>query len=250
MRAVKAEAILKAKGVKEGISGACKECAQGAQPLSQNDYKIDAAKMADLIRSRRPDLVVFGKSMFISREPVAEACAAAADLSPRPVIMPDMAHVLGLIGPHFQEPFKEGEDLVTGSTHKTFFGCHRRVIASNMVKTLGAFFVRGDPRWHYNLPGKPIFDPILAAFFGLGIFVALRRGQLDHLAVGGKAFTEIAYQVRQTSGGGSDLANGVLQVGVSRADKRRAGLGGDQPFRRVRGVRQLQSGIGGNRGRA
>jgi aminomethyltransferase len=46
------------------------------------------------------------------------------------VVMYDMAHVLGLIGPHFQEPFKEGADVVTGSTHKTFYGTQRGVIGS------------------------------------------------------------------------------------------------------------------------
>jgi aminomethyltransferase len=46
------------------------------------------------------------------------------------VVMYDMAHVLGLVGPHFQDPFKEGADLVTGSTHKTFFGTQRGVVAS------------------------------------------------------------------------------------------------------------------------
>jgi aminomethyltransferase len=44
--------------------------------------------------------------------------------------MYDMAHVLGLVGPHFQNPFKEGADIVTGSTHKTFFGTQRGVIAA------------------------------------------------------------------------------------------------------------------------
>jgi aminomethyltransferase len=34
------------------------------------------------------------------------------------------------LGPHFQEPFKEGADFVTGSTHKTFFGTQRGVIGS------------------------------------------------------------------------------------------------------------------------
>jgi len=43
-----------------------------------------------------------------------------------------MTHVLGLIGPYFQEPFKEGADIVTGSTHKTFFGPQRGLISSNM----------------------------------------------------------------------------------------------------------------------
>jgi len=44
MRAVKAETILKAKGVKDAISAACQECTDGAQPLSQNAYKVDAVR--------------------------------------------------------------------------------------------------------------------------------------------------------------------------------------------------------------
>jgi aminomethyltransferase len=38
-----------------------------------------------------------------------------------------------LAGPHFQEPFAEGADLVTGSTHKTFFGTQRGIVAANVV---------------------------------------------------------------------------------------------------------------------
>jgi aminomethyltransferase len=49
------------------------------------------------------------------------------------VLMYDMAHVLGLAGPHFQEPFADGADLVTGSTHKTFFGTQRGIVAGNAV---------------------------------------------------------------------------------------------------------------------
>lgn len=45
--------------------------------------------------------------------------------------MYDMAHVLGLIGDHFQKPFEEGAEIVTGSTHKTFFGAQRGVIGVN-----------------------------------------------------------------------------------------------------------------------
>jgi aminomethyltransferase len=46
--------------------------------------------------------------------------------------MYDMAHVLGLVGPYFQMPFAEGADIVTGSTHKTFFGTQRGVIAADI----------------------------------------------------------------------------------------------------------------------
>jgi glycine/serine hydroxymethyltransferase len=44
-----------------------------------------------------------------------------------------MAHVLGLYGA-FQAPFDEGVDIVTGSTHKTFFGTQRGVVAGNFPK--------------------------------------------------------------------------------------------------------------------
>jgi len=98
-----------------------------------NMYQIDAGRMVELIRQRKPDLIVFGKSMFIYPEPVKEAYEACRDLDPRPVIMFDMAHVLGLYGA-FQEPLAEGADVVTGSTHKTFFGPQRGIVVSNMVK--------------------------------------------------------------------------------------------------------------------
>ncbi len=39
---------------------------------------------------------------------------------------------------------------------------------------LKMLFVAGDPLLRFNLPGKPIFGPALAAFFVLGLFVAWR----------------------------------------------------------------------------
>ena len=43
-RSVKAEAALKGKELKNGAPAACAACVEGAQPLSKNNYKIDAAK--------------------------------------------------------------------------------------------------------------------------------------------------------------------------------------------------------------
>jgi aminomethyltransferase len=70
--------------------------------------------------------------MVIYKEPLKAIADFIASMNPKPILLYDMAHVLGLIGPYFQEPFQEGADLVTGSTHKTFFGPQRGVIASNM----------------------------------------------------------------------------------------------------------------------
>ena len=96
-------------------------------------YKTDTAKLAELLEQEKPELIVFGKSMFLHKEPVAFVHDIISNWQPRPVIMYDMAHVLGLYGV-LQEPFKEGADVVTGSTHKTFFGPQRGIVASTITK--------------------------------------------------------------------------------------------------------------------
>lgn len=100
--------------------------------LQEDPYQIDLAKTKEMIEEHRPELIVLGKSMVIYREPLKEIAGMISGMNPKPLLLYDMAHVLGLIGPHFQEPFKEGADIVTGSTHKTFFGPQRGVVASNM----------------------------------------------------------------------------------------------------------------------
>jgi aminomethyltransferase len=97
-----------------------------------NPYKIDLDETARLIEEHKPELIILGKSMVLHPEPVAEIRTIIDAMKDRPYLMYDMAHVLGLVGPHFQAPFKEGADIVTGSTHKTFFGPQRGVIASDM----------------------------------------------------------------------------------------------------------------------
>jgi len=101
--------------------------------LPGNPYKADLGKLGQLLEDHRPELIVFGKSMFIYREPVKFVADIARGWPARPVIMYDMAHVLGLYGA-FQTPLAEGADVVTGSTHKTFFGTQRGVIAGNIPK--------------------------------------------------------------------------------------------------------------------
>jgi len=99
--------------------------------LKENPYKTDTTKLVSLIESAKPELIIFGKSMFLYQEPVKFVFDITSKMNPRPIIMFDMAHVLGLYG-CFQTPFAEGADIVTGSAHKTFFGPQRGVIAGNM----------------------------------------------------------------------------------------------------------------------
>jgi glycine/serine hydroxymethyltransferase len=101
--------------------------------LEENPYKPDLDRLSDLLVDHKPELIVFGKSMFIYPEPVKFVADLVKDWNSRPVIMYDMAHVLGLYGV-FQEPLAEGADVITGSTHKTFFGPQRGLVAGNFPK--------------------------------------------------------------------------------------------------------------------
>ena len=105
-------------------------------PLVENNpYKTDVDKMLELVDLHRPPLIVFGKSMFLHAEPVSTLRAFIDKIEDyNPVVMYDAAHVMGILGPHFQDPLVEGADVVTGSTHKTFFGPQRGIIAANMPK--------------------------------------------------------------------------------------------------------------------
>ncbi len=102
--------------------------------LRENPYKIDVAACESIIKEEQPELIILGKSMVIHKEPVQEIRAFVDEYAPSCIVMYDMAHVLGLYGAHFQSPLQEGAHIVTGSTHKTFFGTQRGVIATDFAE--------------------------------------------------------------------------------------------------------------------
>jgi aminomethyltransferase len=102
--------------------------------LPENPYQIDVPATLELMALHRPELIIFGKSMVLHKEPISEIRAHIDAMGLDCLIQYDMAHVLGLVGPHFQMPFQEGAHIVTGSTHKTFFGTQRGIIATNYQK--------------------------------------------------------------------------------------------------------------------
>lgn len=99
--------------------------------LKENSFKIDVEETKKLIDRYKPEFIIFGKSMVLHKEPVQEIRKFVDEQKINTTIMYDMAHVLGLAGDCFQDPFAEGAEIVTGSTHKTFFGTQRGIIATN-----------------------------------------------------------------------------------------------------------------------
>ena len=88
-------------------------------PFDESKMNIDADEMKKDIIKNKPEIVLLGGSLFLFPHPVEEAREAADEVGAK--VMYDGAHVLGLIaGGCFQDPLKEGADLLVGSTHKTF----------------------------------------------------------------------------------------------------------------------------------
>src|SRR5581483_2864534 len=109
-----------------GIRG----CAIETYPWDQDAMTIDVAKTVKMIRERKPQLVMFGQSMFLFPTPIRECAEAAREVGAS--VMYDGAHVMGLIaGKRFQDPLREGADFVTGSTHKTLPGPQGALILGN-----------------------------------------------------------------------------------------------------------------------
>ena len=96
-------------------------------PFDPKEMNINVDAMVREIKEKKPKLILFGASLFLFPHPVQEARAAADEVGAK--IVYDGAHVLGLIaGKRFQDPLREGADVVTSSTHKTFPGPQGAII--------------------------------------------------------------------------------------------------------------------------
>jgi len=96
-------------------------------PFDIKEMNIDTDKMLKAIRQNKPSLLLFGASLFLFPHPIAEAREAADEVDAK--IVYDASHVLGLIaGKQFQDPLREGADVIASSTHKTFPGPQGAII--------------------------------------------------------------------------------------------------------------------------
>ena len=102
--------------------------AVGLRDLNVSTYPWDEERMEPdidascaLIREIQPRITLVGQSVFLFPTPLKQLADAAHEVGS--TVMYDGAHVLGLIaGGVFQDPLREGADVMTGSSHKTFPG--------------------------------------------------------------------------------------------------------------------------------
>ncbi len=104
-------------------------------PYDEETMTIDVDGARKTILETRPNLCLFGQSVFLFPAPLKELRDTFQEVGCK--VWYDGAHVAGLIaGKKFQDPLREGADVITGSTHKTLPGPqHGMVIGNTDEKT-------------------------------------------------------------------------------------------------------------------
>ena len=99
-------------------------------PFNDEEMNIDVDGAVKLIKKIKPKLALNGRSVFLFPSPIKELAEAAHEVGA--YLIYDAAHVLGLIGgKQFQDPLREGADVLNGSTHKTLPGPQGGVVLSD-----------------------------------------------------------------------------------------------------------------------
>ena len=140
-------------------------------PFDNEIMNIDVDQAIKLIKQIKPKLALNGQSVFLFPTPLKELSQAAHDVDA--YLIYDAAHVLGLIaGKQFQDPLREGADVMSGSTHKTLPGPQGGMILSNH---------KGDTEEDKSFLRK----------LGFGVFPGITSSyHLHHVAAKAIAFAE------------------------------------------------------------
>ncbi len=167
-------------------------------PFNDEEMNIDVDGAVKVIKKIKPKLALNGRSVFLFPSPIKELAEAAHEVGA--YLIYDAAHVLGLIGgKQFQDPLREGADVVTGSTHKTLPGPQGGLVLSNHM-------------------GDTDEDKSFLRKLGFGIFPGVTSSyHLHHVAAKAIAFAEHlefgeAY-ANQTIKNAKSLANALFERG-------------------------------------
>ncbi|MER5201290.1 hypothetical protein ACWD3J_48320 [Streptomyces sp. NPDC002755] len=99
-------------------------------PFADEKWQLDLEAAIPLLTEVRPPLVVLGSSIVTYPMPVREISEVVHSYGG--LVAYDGSHTLGLIaGGQYQNPLREGADLLLGSTHKTFPGPQGGLILTN-----------------------------------------------------------------------------------------------------------------------
>jgi len=150
-------------------------------PVDPHELVVDIDTFRKAAPLVRPKLVALGLSMTLFPQPLSEMKAVIQDWGGRRFF--DAAHQLGLIGGRqFQDPLKEGADIMTGSAGKTFSGPQSGII------------VWDDPE--ITEPVTSAVFPVWAATHQVNRVAALALATAEAIAFGEEFMAQIVKNAR------------------------------------------------------
>jgi glycine hydroxymethyltransferase len=162
-------------GMRLNFSGKLYQVA--AYHVSEKDYRVDMAEVAELARRHRPKMIVAGWSAYPRQLDLAAFRAIADEVGA--LLLVDMAHFAGLVAAGLHPNPVEYADVVTTTTHKTLGGPRGGVILARQAfaKKLNSAVFPGQQ-------GGPLEHVIAAkaVAFGIAATEGFRERQARTLA--------------------------------------------------------------------
>ncbi|HEY4023014.1 MAG TPA: serine hydroxymethyltransferase [Pseudonocardiaceae bacterium] len=212
-------------GMRLNFSGKLYQVA--AYHVSEKDYLVDMAEVAELAKQHRPKLIVAGWSAYPRQLDFAAFRAIADEVGA--MLLVDMAHFAGLVAAGLHPNPVEYADVVTTTTHKTLGGPRGGVILAkqSLAKKLNSAVFPGQQ-------GGPLEHVIAAkaVAFGIAASEEFRERQARTLA-GAKILAERLLSER---GAGVRVLTGGTDVHLVLVDLRESTLDGKQAEDRLHDI--------------
>ncbi|MBC7099583.1 serine hydroxymethyltransferase, partial [Candidatus Bipolaricaulota bacterium] len=101
-------------------------------PVNESSYEVDLNLAQKVIAKERARLTILGASYILFPHPVKELSQFIRSENLPCLLGYDGSHVLGLIAcGEFQDPLREGAEILFGSTHKSLYGPQGGLILTN-----------------------------------------------------------------------------------------------------------------------
>ena len=167
-------------------------------PFDVKNMNIDVDATKKFLLETKPRFCLFGQSVYLFPTPLKDLREVFDEIK-CPVVY-DAAHVLGLIaGGKFQDPLREGANVINGSTHKTLPGPQHGIILANPSSVK-------DQEWREKLERKltyGVFPGVLSnhhlhAMAALGVSLAecltFGKKYADQIVRNSKALGQALYE--------------------------------------------------------
>ncbi|MFQ5978944.1 MAG: hypothetical protein ACE5OZ_12530 [Candidatus Heimdallarchaeota archaeon] len=122
---------------------------------SREQLTLDSEKSCEILEDQQPPLVFLGCSFIPFPHPIREIAECVHSYGG--IVAYDASHPLGLIaGGEFQDPLREGADILLGSTHKSFPGPQGGIILTYEPFAEKLDRIIGEDRWKHIV----LFDSV------------------------------------------------------------------------------------------